>query len=46
VTGTHGSLGVLRHEELNGMFTVFAGCAEQMGPKNFITWLCTPNLSI
>jgi hypothetical protein len=46
VTGTHGSLGVLRHEERNGMFTVFVGCAEQIELKTFITWLCTPNLSI
>jgi hypothetical protein len=36
VAGTHGSLGVLRHEERNGMFAVFAGCAEQTELKTFI----------
>jgi hypothetical protein len=33
---------VLRHEERNGMFTVFAGCTEQIELDTFITWLCTP----
>jgi hypothetical protein len=33
----HESLGVLRREERNGMFTVFAGCAEQTELKTYIT---------
>jgi hypothetical protein len=42
VTATHGSLGVLRHEERNGMFTVFAGCAEQIEKKDFHSMALQP----